>query len=325
MRRVIGGLVLALLLVTAGVAGAQELGPLRVGVLKFGTVNWELDVIERHELDRQYGFDLQVTGFGNNDAADVALMGEAVDMIVEDWLFVTRQRQDGVALSFIPYSSSVGALMAQKAGVASLADLAGKRIGVAGGRLDKSWLLLQALAKQEHGLDLAQAAEPAYGAPPLLAEKFRQGELDAVLIYWQFAARLEAEGYPRLMGVGEVAEKLGAPGDTVQLGYIFKESWGTEHAPLIQAFADASRAAKKIMAESDEEWERLRERTGAESDAVLEALKRRYREGIPQHWNQADREAAQELFTVLAKVGGEPVVGSAKTLEPGTFWPDLSY
>ena len=84
------GMVLA-----AAVAQAADLGTMKIGVLKFGTVNWELDVIKANQLDRKEGFTLDVLAFGGNDAADVALMGGAVDAIVEDWLFVSRQRSDG--------------------------------------------------------------------------------------------------------------------------------------------------------------------------------------------------------------------------------------
>ena len=37
----------------AGPARAEPLPVVRIGVLKFGTVNWELDVIRRHGLDRR--------------------------------------------------------------------------------------------------------------------------------------------------------------------------------------------------------------------------------------------------------------------------------
>src|SRR5687767_15758109 len=102
-RRLRGGLAAVVLLLAAPAAHAAELGAMKVGVLKFGTVNWELDVIKAHGLDAKEGFTLEVQPFSANDAADVALMGGAVDAIVEDWLFVSRQRADGVALTFIPY------------------------------------------------------------------------------------------------------------------------------------------------------------------------------------------------------------------------------
>jgi NitT/TauT family transport system substrate-binding protein len=326
MRRAIacGASLIAGLVMTMA-AHAADLGTIRIGVLKFGTVNWELDVIKQHELDAKEGFTLEVTEFAANDAADVALMGEAVDGIVEDWLWVSRQRAEGAPLTFIPYSSSVGALMVPAdGGIDTLADLDGKRLGIAGGPLDKSWLLIQAVAK-EQGVDLAQVTELVYGAPPLLTEKFRSGELDAVINYWHFAARLEAEGHKRLIDVTQAQEALGVPADTPQLGYVFREEWADGHEGLVQAFARASRAAKTIMDESDEEWERLRPLTRAEDDATLEALKRRYREGIVHSWGDEQRQAASRLYDVLAELGGEDLVGSSPGLADGTFWPGVSY
>jgi NitT/TauT family transport system substrate-binding protein len=316
----LGGLVMTV------AAHAADLGTIRIGVLQFGTVNWELDVIEHHGLDAKEGFTLEMVGFASNDAADVALMGEAVDGIVEDWLWVSRLRADGVPLTFIPYSSSVGALMVAADGsIRSLADLEGKRLGIAGGPLDKSWLLIRALAREQEGIDLAEVAELVYGAPPLLAEKLKSGELDAVINYWHYAARLEAEGYRRLLDVTQAQEGLGVPADTPQLGYVLREAWADGHPDLVQAFARASRAAKVIMDESDEEWERLRPLTRAEDDATLDALKRRYREGIVQSWGDEEREAAAQLYAVLAELGGEGLVGGSPVLVDGTFWPGVRY
>lgn len=309
-----------------GAKAADDLGPLKVGVLKFGTVNWELDVIKRHGLDAKHGFTLEVQPFGGNDAADVALMGDAVDMIVEDWLWVSRQRAEGVPVSWIPYSSNIGALMVRPdAGVKSVADLKGKKIGVAGGPLDKLWLMLQAHAKEKAGIDLATEAEPVYGAPPLLSEKLKSGELDAALNYWHFAARLEAEGMERLVGGDEVQEALGVPASTPQLGYVFKEGLGQERPGIVEAFAQASREAKEIMRTSDAEWEKLAPLMRAENEAVAEALMRRYREGIVGSWGEKERADAAELHGVVARLGGEQLVGKADSLTAGTFWPGVSF
>ena len=307
-------------------AVAAEPGVLKVGVLKFGTVNWELDVIKHHKLDEREGFTLEVQPFGGNDAADVALMGDAVDAIVEDFLFVSRQRADGVPLTWIPYSSSIGALMVKADGpVQGLADLKGRRIGVAGGPLDKGWLMLQAFGREKGGIDLAKDAEPVFGAPPLLTEKFKSGELDAVLNYWHFAARLEAEGSRRLIEGGQVQEAFGVPASTPQLGYVLKQRFADENAALVESFARATRAAKELMKTSDAEWRRLMPVTRAESDAVQDAFMRRYREGIVESWGEKERQAAADLFRVLAKLGGEKLVGKGETLAPGTFWPNVSY
>jgi NitT/TauT family transport system substrate-binding protein len=307
-------------------AQAAGLGTIKVGVLEFGTVNWELDVIKHHGLDAKHDFELEVQGFGSGQATNVALQGGAVDAVVDDYLWVSRQRHDGEMLSFVPYSSTVGALVVPPdSGIASLEDLAGKKVGVAGGPLDKSWLLLQGLAAKRYGMDLAAAAEPVFGAPPLLNEKVADGELDAVLNYWHFCARLEAAGFPQLVGVNEAQEALGVPASAPQLGYIFKQPFADAHADLLRAFAKASREAKQIMATSLEEWQRLKPLTRVEDDATLEALRRRFVAGIVPHWGEAERKEAAELYLVLARLGGEPLVGTSPTLAEGTFWPGLSY
>ena len=306
-------------------AGAQDLGTVKVGVLEFGTVNWELDVIKHHGLDKQRGFNLEVQGFASGQATNVALQGEAVDSIVDDYLWVSRQRHDGQMLTFVPFSSTVGALMVPPASdVQSLADLKGKKVGVAGGPLDKSWLLLQGLAAKRHGMDLAAEVEPVYGAPPLLNEKIQDGELDAVLNYWHFAARLEGKGYEELVGVEEAIAELGVTSVPPQLGYVFAESFGTQNPGLVEAFAAASREAKELL-KGDQEWERIRPLTKAEDDATFEALKRRYREGIIEHWGEAEQADAAELYAILADLGGEKLVGDVTELAPGTFWPDVTY
>ena len=308
-------------------AQAQDLGTVRVGVLKYGTVNWELDVIGHHGLDEAEGFDLVVQEFANDQATNIGLQGRAVDAIVDDWLWVSRQRADGQDLVYaVPYSSSVGALMVPAdSGIEELADLGGKRLGIAGGPLDKSWLLLQGLAAERDGLDLAAEVEEVYGAPPLLQEKALSGELDAVLNYWHYAARLEPKGFRRLVGVEEAAEELGASGDVPQLGYVMWEDWAGENPELVRAFARASRAAKEILLESDEEWERLRPLIRAEDDATLAALRERYREGIPRTWNEEDRAEIAGLYDVLAELGGERLVGKAERLADGTFWAGVTY
>ena len=185
--------------------------------------------------------------------------------------------------------------------------------------------MLQAYARRTTGMDLANEVEPVYGAPPLLTEKLKSGELDAVLNYWHFGARLEAQGYRRLVGIGEVQEALGVPASVPQLGYVFQEGWGDANAGLVQAFARASRAAKEIMRTSDAEWRRLMPVTRAESEAEQEAFMRRYREGIVEHWGPEQQAEAAKLFAVLAELGGEKLVGTGRELAPGTFWPKVSF
>ena len=85
----------------------------------------------------------------------------------------------------------------------------------------------------------------------------------------------------------------------------------------------ASRAAKDILATSDEEWQRLRPLINAETDAVFETLVKRYREGIPTRPIAEEEEDTAKVYEYLAKVGGEQLVGTATTMPEGTFWSAL--
>jgi NitT/TauT family transport system substrate-binding protein len=325
-RGVVAACVGLLLALSAGAGRAQDLGTIKVGVLAFGTVSWELDVIQENGLDRERGFELEVQPYGGDQAADVALQGGAVDTIVSDWLWVSRQRAEGQMLTFVPFSSSVGALMVPPdAGIKSVADLAGRSLGIAGGPLDKSWLLLQGLAAERYEMDLAAKVEPVFGAPPLLNQKAEAGEIDAILNYWHYAARLEAQGFTRLIDVEEAARGLGIEHEVPQLGYVFFEDWADEHAKLVLAFVEASREAKRILLSSDEEWARIRPLTKAEDDATFEALKRSWRDGVPEAWGEAERADAAKLYAILAELGGERLVGSASELQDGTFWSQVTF
>lgn len=295
----------------------------RIGVLKFGTVSWELDTLKQHKFDTANGIDIEIIDFAGEEATNVAMLAGALDMMVSDWLWVSRQRSEGSDLTLAPYSTAVGAIMVKEdSPIRKIVDLNGKKIGVAGGPLDKSWLLIQALARRDHGIDLATAGEIVYGAPPLLSEKAIEGELDAVLNFWHFCARLEANGFRRLVGANDAAKALGASGPVSALGYIFHDRWARENPDAATGFIKASAQAKNLLATSDEEWLRLAPIVRADGK-VLAKLRDRYREGIPRRPVAEEAADAARLYRVLAEIGGEKLVGKAPEMAPGTYWPEL--
>ena len=98
-------------------------------------------------LDKAADLDIETPELASTEAGNIAFQGGAADLVVGDWLWVARERSLGDDLLFTPFSSALGAVMTQKdSSVHSLGDLAGRSIGVAGGPVDKSWLLLRALA-----------------------------------------------------------------------------------------------------------------------------------------------------------------------------------
>ena len=315
---------LALLICTlVGVSGqpADASTKVTIGVLKFGTVSWMLDTIQRNGLDKAEGVEIDVVPLASTEATAVGLQGSSVDVIATDWLWVSRERSGGADFTFSPFTTALGAVMVPpNSPIKTLADLKGKRLGVAGGPLDKSWLLIVAYALRTANLDLRTETTQVFGAPPLLAEKAKQGEVDAVLNFWPYAARLEAQGFKQLMGVEDVVSELGAKGEVAMVGYVFSENWAKEHAEAVQGFLRAAAKADELLATSNEAWEPLKPLMRAEDEATFEALRRRYREGIPER-SVAENEAdAKVLYQFLRELGGEKLVGPGAELAPGTFW-----
>lgn len=314
-------LILLTLAMTASLCHAVE--AVRVGLLKFGTVNWEMAVVREEGLDRKHGVDVQVTELASTNAVSVALQGGAVDLIVGDWIWVNRQRAEGRDYSFFPYSLAVGGLYVRPdAGIDELADLKGRKLGIAGGPVDKSWLLLQARARMQ-GWDLADEVEPAFAAPPLLNRLMLAGDLPAVLNYWHFGVRLRAQGVRELIGVPDLLRALGVEQPVPMLGWIFADGWAEANPLAIRGFLAASYEAKRRLAKDDALWQVLRARTKAEDDATLTLLRDGYRAGIPVNLTANGEPAAAEVFGILSRQGGAALVGNATSLLPGTFWQGL--
>ncbi len=310
---------LALLLVGASSA-AFAADQLRIGVQRTGTFAWQLDVIRRHGLAQAANLNLINTEMASPDAGKLALNADTVDIAVVDWLWVARERALGMKLQFYPYSTAAGAIMTRNnSAIRRLADLKGRILSIAGGPLDKSWLIVQATAIR-HGIDLRREATLQYGAPPLIYQKLLQGEAEASLNFWNFCAQLESHGYRRLFDVREAETELGLREPLSLTGYVFPESFATAHKDTIDRFLSVVRQANDILLDSDVEWDALRPLMRAEDDATFLALRERTRQGIPRRSVGAEETDARTLFEALVNIAEPGLVGPARELDPGLYY-----
>jgi NitT/TauT family transport system substrate-binding protein len=319
-RAIIKGATLAM--ATGFFAGrARAKTALTVGAIQFGTAHWLFDVIKERKLDEAQGFALSVRMLSSNAAALIALLGREADIVVSDWFWVMRQRSLGGDYLFMPYLATLGGvILPETSSIGSVADLKGKSIGVAGGPIDKSWLLLRAYGSNHGAGDLAATARPVFAAPPILNEQAEAGRLDALLNYWPFAARLEAKGYRTLISVHDLMRALGIATPLPLVGFVFDANLARGEPRLMQAFAKAVVEAQNILRTSDEEWERIRRLMKASSEAEFRLLRDRYRDGLLKSWGQADREAAARLFEIVRETGAEEVTGAGVRFDAKAFW-----
>ena len=313
-------LLIALLAIAPSLATAQE--TLTIGVQEGGTVQWEIQTILGLALDEKHGLDLEIRPLADSRAGQIALLSGAVDVILSDFVWVSLQRGDGNLVTMVPHSLAVGGLMVpQDSALATVADLKGKTIAVAGGPVDKSWVILQAYYNHATGGMLAADAGARFGAPPLVNELLASGGVDAGLNFWHWNARAKASGMTELLSVADMLAELGVAEQPPLLGWTFSDQTAATKKTAVTAFLDASFEAKAILLSDDTAWENLAELMGAAGDPALFAqLRDDYRAGIVQSYDPADMGAAAQAFALMARYGGSDLVGTQDQLDAGTFW-----
>ncbi|WP_428608810.1 ABC transporter substrate-binding protein [Pseudomonas sp.] len=291
---------------------AQELPVLTLSVLQFGTPHWELEHLKRQQLDRANGFELKIRLAADVPASRLALSSGSVDGAVSDLLWAQARYEAGTAYRYVPFSSQIGeVLVPDGSAIRTLADLRGKRIGVAGGPDGLGWRLLQRAAAAQ-GLDLAREATVQYAAPPLLGQALRRGQVDALLTFWHFSARLRGEGgVQAAFGLADLLRTLDLDPRLPVLGYLFPEAWAAGHGDLLRRFAGALRQAKDQLATEPGHWQAIRPLMRAEDEAVFAALRDSFVEGIPQ---PLDAPRIADLQRLLVLTGADPAKPMPATL-----------
>ncbi|MFK2823602.1 ABC transporter substrate-binding protein [Arcobacter sp. YIC-80] len=296
---------------------AQE--KLKVGVLAYGTVNWELNVIKYNKLDKKYGFDLEVLKLASKNASSVALQANSVDMIVTDWLWVNTQRANKKDFTFYPYSKATGTIYT-KQNTKKILDLEGQELGVAGGPYDKSWLLFQAYTKYKYKKDLKDLITPVFASPVILYKKILDGSLDSAINFWHFNAKLKAKGVQPLVEMSDVLKQLGVKENISLIGWTFRRDIALKNKKLYNSFIKASHEAKDILLSNEKEWDRIRPLMKAKDDKLFKALKEGFKQGIIKEFNSKNIEDSKKVFEILLKEGGKNLVSNAKSLDEKTFW-----
>lgn len=303
-------------------AAAENLPEIKVGVLKYGTLNWELDLAETQNFPAQYGFKLTRVALGSPQALSVALQGGAVDMIIGDWLWAARQYEEDRLYHFYPYSTAAGELVIQgNSNAESIADLKGKTIGFAGGKGNKNWILYNAYAKQHFDLDLATQTNAKFAAPPMLNQLMLRGEMDAVVNFWHYAAELKTHDMRTLLTMDKVLGSWQISADVPVIGWLFKQEWAGQNRELVNAFFAMSFHTRALMNKDDSVWQRIPSFVDKYSVDARPVLMSDYRQGIPVRFDDTIRNDLQTLFKILkANEGTTQITGNLQSLPESLFW-----
>ncbi len=307
-------------LVPMASAARASIAPLKVGSVKFGSLAWVLETIKAEGIDGRLGLTILPVELANNQAGPISLLSGGSDIIMSDWPWALRQRGLGEALKFAPFSSTLGGVVVPAGSpVKSLTDLKGKRLGVAGSGIDKSWLLLQAYARRKFNFDLASKATIQYGAAPLLTEQMRSGSLDAMLNFWTQNVRLPAGDFREVVALKDVITGLGVDPIPALVGFIWKEPLEQANPGAVALFLKAVAEANAILASTDAVWDRLKPLVKSQNDAEFAAIRQVYRSGISAPWRDADMKSAETLLQLLVTAGDQELIGAKTKFDPKLF------
>ncbi|MEQ1672122.1 MAG: ABC transporter substrate-binding protein [Hyphomicrobium sp.] len=311
----------ACLLRTSFIQPAMAGDTVRLSSVKSGSVGWLIETIRAEGLDKKHGFELKVVEVATNSAAPVALLAGEADVVVSDWTWAMRQRSKGQDFKFASYSSALGSVMVPKdSPVKTLGDLYGKKIGVAGTGVDKSWILLRAYSMKVLGKDIGKNADVVFGAAPLITEEFKSGRLDGCLNFWTYAARLAGTGSRQLLSMADVIKALDISPPPPLVGFIWSEkavaSGGVPVNKLLAAVSDAN----AVLANSEPAWERLKPLVKPSSDDEMASIKAYFRSGITGPWNAQATASAEKMSRLLIELGDTELVGDGTRFDPNLFY-----
>ena len=322
MRRAAAVLAMATGLATA--AAAQDLPTVTIAVQTSGTVNWEIQTILHHGLDAQER--LRARGDGRLPArrrAQVAFLGGEADVIVSDWILggAAARRGRGPRDHPLLQGGRRGDGARRQHRRETLADLKGEQIGIAGGPVDKSWIILRALALRA-GLRPRRRDHPGLrrAADRLQGRARRRGGGGGQLLALHGQAGGGGHAPPDL-GRRGAARELGLDPDVPLLGYVVQRR-DAARAP------GAGRRPRRRLARGQGAARHRRRRVGAAAPAD----ERRERRGVRQRCatagatasprpGRSTRPRSAKLLAVMAELGGEELVGQATTLPEGVFAP----
>lgn len=306
-------------------AAAQSPEVVRVGLQASGTFSWVLHAIEYFGIDKELGLQIDAVTYATKEATELALMAGDVDVTVDDFVNVVLMRSRGVPVRAVyPYSLALGGLIVRSdSDIHSIDDLRGKVIAAAS-LSDKSLLILRVLATSRYGFDPQFDSETIAAAAPLMTELARRGEVDAVLPFWHFAARMIGSGeFREIATVHEMLDEMGLSSDLPNLVVLANDNM--DRATLA-TFLRAMDTATARMKQDDGIWDSILTEGlySLPDESLMASVRERWEVSLPSQWNDDIVDGLVELVEQMVAVAGAEVVGTDR-LDLNAFSTEFAF
>ncbi|WP_254525178.1 ABC transporter substrate-binding protein [Natrinema caseinilyticum] len=299
-----------------------------------GSPRYMLYTIKRFAYDHDRGFHLDLQLVSDEldeglETVEAKLQDGDADLIDIDYLSTARERADGAPIvAFHPYGQTVGGLVTPiDSPIDGLDDLSGHRIGVVR-RRDKNWILVRAACREFHGFDPDETATPLEaGSKVELTRQLRNGEVDAILQFWQIVPEIVESGpYREVLSMSRLVDRLADTDGERPIPistFLTSEPYLADHPDAVRGFEGAFRDAVERLKRDDSLWEELGAQLMYEDDpAVIRAVRDRWREMVVADWDESTVDGMERLFDRLKAVAGADALG-VDELPDGVFRTDV--
>lgn len=300
------------LTVSSTTASAQQIGDggkIRMMASPFGSQSFIPFVIQKFQLDKKYGFELERISFADAKAANAALQSGSAEFAIQDWNGLALMRNAGVDVigvaPFITYVTTI--VVPTDSKIAGITDLKDKKFGIFS-RTSTDWIFVDAAASKKYGMQLSKQAELQEGAPTLLRGALEQGRIDATLMFSSISPEMIAGGkFKEIFTIRDVTKDLGLP-LAPYLIVTTTERYAKAKPQNVKAFVAAYKEVYEILMKDDSVWQEQGTNMKLSPGALI-VYRDQMRRDLLKSFTPNDADTLKKTFAILKETAGSQPLG----------------
>ena len=285
-------------------------GVIRLPTNQNSTQAWHLYALQKFQLDRKYGFELQIVPSATTQTTATVIQSGGAEVGLFSWIDIVRLRRSGTPMIGVaPFLQWGADFIVVPAGSTykTIADLKGKKLGILG-RTNLDWILDQTVATSLYKMNIEKDLVIQEGAVGLLRGLMETGQLDATHMFNNLTPSMVSTGKFRVMKrIKDLIAELGLP-EICQLMYAVPLEYAAKKPNNVRAFVAAYREAVGILRKDDGIWDEFAKNFQMTPPAIA-LLRDEMRTDIWTEFKPTSKEDTRKVFSFLMEKAGPQVLG----------------
>ncbi|MCD6074007.1 MAG: hypothetical protein K0Q70_890 [Rhodospirillales bacterium] len=284
---------------------------------------WHLAAMKKYQLDKKYGFELQIVPAATSQMTATAIQSGSAEIGIFQFLDIVRMRRAGIDVVGVGPFLQWGAdhfVVPANSTAKNIGDLKGKKIGITS-KTSLDWVLDQAIAKNVYKMDLEKDVTVHEGAIGLIRGLIESDQLDGAHMFNNLTPAIVASGKVRVLHqMKELVDQLGLPAIPF-LFYSAREDYLASKPQNVRAFLAAYREAVDILRKEDAVWEEHGKTLQMTPDSII-LLKEEMRVDLWPTFRPTTEDDLKKVFDFLLGQAGAQALGGVSELTPGFMTRD---